>query len=229
MGLLQSLGQLQHLQVTCDVSYGDPPEAATESEAWRIQPLLTFLGSLPAPLSARLPELTIRFEPWVLPDDRGDAYDVTRDCFLDNVLGGRESTDTLRPFSALRLLSVTIYENDRSQHGEKWWRAEIASRLHVHLRAVIDVILWDGQLEKSDLLWLTHAELFKALGWDDGEDEASSTENDSEVLSDNDGDASKDNGDQTSSGAENIPLPPSRSQSPSPAAPSLSSTLSIPS
>ncbi|KAI0788388.1 hypothetical protein C8Q74DRAFT_1349805, partial [Fomes fomentarius] len=76
MGLLQSLGQLQHLHVTCDVSYGDPPEAATESEAWRIQPLLTFLGSLPARLSARLPEITITVFPRWLPDDRGDAYDV---------------------------------------------------------------------------------------------------------------------------------------------------------
>ncbi|KAI0788386.1 hypothetical protein C8Q74DRAFT_677944 [Fomes fomentarius] len=225
MGLLQSLRQLQHLQVTCSMSHGDPPEIATESEAWRIQPLLTFLGSLPAPLSARLPELTIRFDPWVLPDDRGEAYYINRECILDNVLGCRESTDTLRPFSALRLLSVTIYENDRSQHGEKWWRAEIASRLHVHLRAVIDVILFDERA--WDLLWCTHTDLSKALGRDGGKDEASPT--DIALLSDNDHSAGKDNGDQSNPGAENIPLPPSRSQSPSPAAPSLSSTLSTPS
>ncbi|KAI0788405.1 hypothetical protein C8Q74DRAFT_678870 [Fomes fomentarius] len=146
MGLLQSLGQLQHLQVTCYASAVDPPEVATESEAWRIRPLLTFLSSLPAPLSAHLPELTIRFSPWVLlPDERGYAYDVTRECFLESVVGCRELTDTLRTLSALRLLFLTLYENGLSQYNDKWWRAQIATRLHFHLRAAIDVILLDKQ------------------------------------------------------------------------------------
>ncbi len=145
MGLVQSLRQLQHLQVTCCVSYGDPPEVATESEAWRIQPLLTFLGSLPARIGARLPELTITFASSELPDDRGDAYDVNRECFLDSVVGCRELTDTIRMLSALRLLSVQIYENDLSEYDKKWWRAEIVTRLHVHLPAVINVIVTGRQ------------------------------------------------------------------------------------
>ncbi len=144
MGLVQSLRQLQHLEVICGVSHGDPPEVATESEAWRIQPLLTFLGSLPAQINAGLPELTIRFQPWELPDDRGCAYDVNRECFSNSVVGGRELTDTLRTLSALRLLSVEIFEN-LSQYDEEWWTAQIATRLHVHLRAAIDVTLINGQ------------------------------------------------------------------------------------
>ncbi len=146
MALVQSLGELQDLQVTCSVSlYGDAPEVATESEAWRIQPLLTFLGSLPARLSARLPALTITFDPRVLPDDRGSAYDVNRECFLDSVVGCREFTDSLRTLSTLRLLSLNIYENDLSQYDEHWWTAQIACRLHLHLPAAIDVTLLDKQ------------------------------------------------------------------------------------
>ncbi|KAI0788410.1 hypothetical protein C8Q74DRAFT_678914 [Fomes fomentarius] len=222
MGLLQSLRQLQHLQAMCHVSNAISPEVATESEAWRIQPLLTFLSSLPPRLSAGLTKLTIRIHPLQLSDDRGRTYDVNRDCFLDSLIGGRELTDTLHALSALRLLCVEICENDLSQYDEKWWRAEIATRLQVHLRPAIDVVLHIEQ--EWDLLWCTHAVLLKALGLDDGQYEALSTDN--EVLSDNDEDASKDIGDQTSSGAENIPLPPSRSQSPSPAPPSLPSTPS---
>ncbi len=92
MGLVQSLRQLQLLEVVCIVS-ADPPEVATESEAWRIQPLLTFLGALPAQLSAGLTQLTITFYPLALPGDRGSVYYITRECFVDNVVGGRELTE----------------------------------------------------------------------------------------------------------------------------------------
>ncbi len=144
MDVLQSLRQLQHLQAMCFVSNAIPPKVATESEAWRIQPLLTFLGSLPARPSAGLTQLTITFYPLALPDDKGTAYEVTRECFLDNVLGCTELTDTFRTLSALHLLCVKIYENDLSRYDEKWWMAEIATRLQVYLHAstVIDATLW---------------------------------------------------------------------------------------
>ncbi len=65
-----------------------------------------------------------------------------------------------------------------------------------------------------------------ALGLDGGKDEASPTDN--AASSDNDDNAGKNNGDQSNLGAENIALPPSRSQSLSPDASSLSSTPSTP-
>lgn len=145
-GLVQSLWQLQHLQVLSAVSDGDPPLVATESEAWRIQPLLAFLGC--AQLSAGLAELTIGLAPVRLSsDDRGYAYDVNRDCFLDKVVSCRELTDALRSFPALRLLCVGLFENDACQYDKKWWGAEIATRLQAHLcaQAATDVTLWYKQ------------------------------------------------------------------------------------
>ncbi|KAI0788383.1 hypothetical protein C8Q74DRAFT_1446820, partial [Fomes fomentarius] len=139
MGLLRSLRQLQHLEVLCAMPYA---HHTMKSEAWRIQRLLTFLSSLPARLRAGLTQLTIEFDPRVLPDDKGFTYAINRDCFLDNVLGCRELTETLRAFSALRLIQFRFYENDLSQYDDKWWRAETATRLQVHLRTVIDVTPW---------------------------------------------------------------------------------------
>ncbi|KAI0793695.1 hypothetical protein C8Q74DRAFT_1365271 [Fomes fomentarius] len=140
MGLLQSLLQLEHLKVICAVSDADPPQVAMDSETWRIrvERLLTFLSSHPARLHAGLTQLTTKFQALRLPDDRGRTHEVTRGGFLGNV------------------------------YDEKWWRAELTTRLKAHLHAAIDVTLRDGQ--DWDLLWCTEAEVDKALALNSEED-----------------------------------------------------------
>ncbi|KAI0758663.1 hypothetical protein C8Q74DRAFT_1372615 [Fomes fomentarius] len=144
MGLLQSLKQLQHLHVMCAVSLDLNPGA--ESEAWRIHPLLTFFGSLHAQLQAGLTQLTIELRPVKMTNGKHSfSYDADRNCFLDTILDCRELTDTLRAFSAVRLLSVVVLHEDRrwAYDAEKRRREQIGSRLQAHLHhdAAIDVTL----------------------------------------------------------------------------------------
>ncbi|KAI0793641.1 hypothetical protein C8Q74DRAFT_1243611 [Fomes fomentarius] len=169
--LLQSLRQLQHLEVVCAMP-NDPLWCLKGSqwEAYRTQCHTFFLNSLRSHLNsvlshlkaAALTQFAILFIPIGIGNKRGHTYGFSRDGFLEDVVGSRELTETLRPLSILRHLHIILAENDLFRYHEKWWRAEIAAHLQGHLRNVaVDVTLVDHTAD-WDLLWCTGAELWKA-------------------------------------------------------------------
>lgn len=104
MRLLQSLRQLQHLQVMCAMSGADPPQLATESEVRRIERLLTFLSSLPAAQASHNAPLNSRL----------CGFRMTEIVHLRSPgVGGRESTETFTCSVSFSSNSA-ICENDES-------------------------------------------------------------------------------------------------------------------
>ncbi|KAI0758667.1 hypothetical protein C8Q74DRAFT_1372618 [Fomes fomentarius] len=161
LGLVRSLtGQLQHLCLACSMS-ADAPRLWTESDAWRIRHLLAALRSLQGRVRAGLTRLTLGFHP-----DTGRRYRLSRDHFLDYVLGCRALRDTLHNFPVLSFLFIYLYEDDVTRYSEKWWTSEIATRYPTRLSAAIyvDPFHEPGMSRHySAFLWRTDAQVRKAL------------------------------------------------------------------
>ncbi|KAI0760809.1 hypothetical protein C8Q74DRAFT_1299076 [Fomes fomentarius] len=154
MQAIRSLRQLQNLDLWSTLSRSAPSAMApTESQAWRIQNLLSVLHAIQTP--ERLMQLTIHFD--ALERERF-TYFIDRDSFLNNVLGCNEMKDALRQFPELRRISFLLFENDTC-YSKGWWKTEIESRLQTDLHAAISVEL--DVLKGSDLLWCTEAEIDK--------------------------------------------------------------------
>ncbi len=140
LNTIQSLRQLEYLEIRCSLLQGRPVTVmSTASEAWRIQHLLSILHTVQT--QPRLMQLRITIHSALVwrPGTPCHTYFMSRDRFLNDILGCNEMKDALRRFLTLHRFSFTLEENDMSGYRQKWWRSEIESRLHRDLHASISV------------------------------------------------------------------------------------------
>lgn len=137
---IHSLQQLQYLHVTGKVLQYSPV-MSTQSQAWRIQNLLSVLHA--AQTNPQLMQLTIRFAVSWNAIAHQMCYSMNRDSFLNDVLACSEMKNTLRQFPALQHVYFTLRESNTDVHyREEWWRSQIESRLYPDLHAAISVTHW---------------------------------------------------------------------------------------